>query len=173
MKVFHIAGAPGSGKTYFGDIFRNNKKCTVYDIDDIYMHCVKHYVNKSKKQFVKEIASFAQKVIDRIVDSKTTNIIFVGINYPDPRVIFHGKEIFLHPFKLNMHADYNIYLNVKSKVILERLKKREEKRNGDDSVVDEKEEKANIKWWKKKYKGYSSMTFDKAVHFVKNKISVM
>lgn len=124
--IIHISGAPGSGKTTIGNWIQNNFKNTiVHDIDDLYNKIIMKKSKENIKNFSKTIVTDFQKYIDNIISrNKNKNLVFVGLNYPDPRIELHNKEIFLKPFKLNMRSDYNFYIDIPIHQIIKQYFKR-------------------------------------------------
>lgn len=123
--IIHIAGAPGSGKSTLGVWIKNNydkSKVIVFDIDDLYNNFIRAKEREAatlatiKKNWSKDM----QKFIDEIVKKHQKSVlVFVGLNYPDPRIQFKNKEIFVKPFKLKLYADHKFYIDVPVKQLIE------------------------------------------------------
>jgi uridine kinase len=180
--IIHISGAPGSGKTTIGNWVRKNfKNVLVYDIDNLY-HDYLHLKEKNNSPVItlkQDISTEMQKYIDMIIDKhKTKKIVFVGLNYPDPRIQYKNKEVFLEPFSLNMHAGHEFYLDIPSNQIIKQrlIRTLKESIENVDNILGElakaKKEKFQIdigRWmsdnkeWKKTFKkrGYTMIQTDK------------
>lgn len=123
--IVHITGAPGSGKSIIGKWIQDNYDIVVFDIDNLYHDFIakKEKSNETIGQFKKNIGVELQNYIDKII-KKYDDIIFVGLNYPDPRIQFRGREIFVEPFKVNLNADYNIYIDIRiSQIVKQKFKR--------------------------------------------------
>lgn len=116
--IIHISGAPGSGKTTLGQwIKKNYKNIVVYDLDDLYHKVIKKIENLSQEIFKKYLRNEFQKYVDKLIKNNK-NICFVGLNYPDPRISYKGREIFVKPFKVEINANHKFYIDIPIKQIV-------------------------------------------------------
>jgi len=107
--IIHISGAPGSGKTTLGKKLIELKKRNVmiFDLDDIFDEFVSsHRFNSSSYQ----------KFLNNLIKKHSNkHIIFVGLNMDKG----HTSKLY------NLHADYDIYIDIEEVILLERLFYRE------------------------------------------------
>lgn len=186
--IIHISGAPGSGKTTIGEWIKTNfKNVKVFDIDDLYWDFIgkreKKFdnINLFKKNFAKDMQSYVDKIIDKHQD---TNIIFVGLNYPDPRIEYKEKETFVKPFKIDTKADYKFYIDLPAEQIVKQKIKRDLNEiidDIDDFMEEHKKEKFEINlkeyyqevlFWKKMFAkdGYDMVQPKDIKLFIKKQI---
>ena len=118
IMIIHISGAPGSGKSTLGQYIKKNyKNIIVYDLDDLYHTMIKKMENQSLEIFKKNLRIEFQKYVDKLIKNNE-NICFVGLNYPDPRISYKEKEVFVRPFKVEIHADHKFYIDIPIKQIV-------------------------------------------------------
>jgi adenylate kinase family enzyme len=97
-RIIHVAGVPGSGKTYIGNILGKKLKTPVFDIDDIINYnkinnnaysLIKQGDEKSYEEAEKIFSSLLRSHIKTLIDdekNQNKDIIFVG--WPEISVAF-------------------------------------------------------------------------------------
>jgi adenylate kinase family enzyme len=108
MKIIHISGAPGSGKSTMGIKLKNKfkSKIVVKDLDELFSEFMLENKFNAKKY---------QKYIDNFIENQNKKIIvFVGLN----------KE-HLTETLYNIYADYKYYIDLPININLERHFNRE------------------------------------------------
>jgi adenylate kinase family enzyme len=109
--IIHICGAPGSGKTTLGKKLNEIKKrnVIVFDLDEVFDEFMSNHRFNS---------SAYQKFLNNLIKKHTQkHIIIVGLNMDKG----HTSKLY------NLHADYDIYIDINEMVLLERLFYREVK----------------------------------------------
>jgi len=127
--IIHISGAPGSGKTTLGNIIKKKfKNVKVIDIDDVITKfmILKEKNSKTLNEFKKDYAQECQKYLDKIItntinNTKAKNIVFVGLNYPDPEIEFKNRTIHLKPYVLDVRADHKFFIDIDPIIIAKRF----------------------------------------------------
>jgi adenylate kinase family enzyme len=133
----HISGAPGSGKSTIGRWIKQYFKVSIVDIDRVF-HKYIQMCEQNKSMSVNDFKNTIQESLYGIFDSfiSTKPIVFIGLNYPDPRIEFRGREIFIEPFRINLNADVNIYIDIDPIECAKQKLKRELKMINVDELVE-------------------------------------
>lgn len=109
--IIHVSGPSGAGKTTLGNKLKQKygNKITVKDVDQLR----KEFINKTYgDKFTWKLfeSDKYQKFIDDYIYKHHKPIVFVGLNnYP-----WHKKNLYY-----NMHSNYNFYIDLDDKIILQ------------------------------------------------------
>lgn len=110
--IIHIGGPPGCGKSTLLNTIENNDKLKdhykLIDLDDLGFKIMLKFKNVDllKKEFQ---ITYQNKIIE--INKKYTNVIYIGMHFPDPRMELNGKEVFIKPFELELFANKKYCLN--------------------------------------------------------------
>jgi hypothetical protein len=145
--IIHIISPP-SIKIY-NWIKDNLKNAIVFDIDNIYSILMekiekKHIDTETKvlMSFIKKnLSDLFQKEIDMIIEhsnKKKKNVIFIGINTPDPRLEIRSYEMFVKVFRIELHAEYKYYIDLSTKQLVKHIFSRilKETLNNVDNIIE-------------------------------------
>ncbi len=158
---------PGSGKSTLLKSLNKNilKKYKIIDLDNLGHKILNKFNNsdKLKKEFE---LTYQNKIKD--INTKNKNVIYVGMHFPDPRMILNNKEVFIKPFELELHADLKLCLNPGLDIIVKQFLIRHIK-NTDNILTEKSINIKNIiedtKYWLFEYKkrNYKMLTSDKII----------
>lgn len=116
----HISGASGSGKTTLGKWIVRQLKLPIVDIDKVYNSFVEQQERDSTvtiKSFKNNIATKLQEKFDQMNQSP---LVFIGLNYMEPSIMFRGKEVHVHPYHILLRHSVGIFIDMDPKISVER-----------------------------------------------------
>ena len=109
--IIHISGASGSGKTFLGNLLKEQYKnrIIVQDLDDLRDKFIKNFYGNKKWSYINEREY--QNYIDAFIDKQNKPIVFVGLN--DNNVYGKNKRLYY-----NLQSQYNYYIEIDDMIIV-------------------------------------------------------
>ena len=110
--IIHIAGTPGSGKSYIGNMFKKQKNIKVIDTDDWRDEFYSSKIIKNKKNYLK----FIDSKMSNILKNTVINYLLVGVldDYIKNELVFPdivvNKKFFLKISAKKLFMQRNIRL---------------------------------------------------------------